>query len=135
MDPITIRKDLPMIGLLHAAVRAGLEKARISKHIGQSLQSKIIIQTQNEEALAVFQRYEDELDAIFVVSSVSANEEIPKQPDWSVVEELGIGGSVFVLPIEHHKCPRCWRYIVEEAEESLCKRCEDIVEVQKTEES
>ena len=129
VEPSQIRQDLPIISAAHSAVRAGLEKARIGKSLGSSLQSSIYISAEDEEAVTVLKRYEDELDAIFVVSSVDINKSLPSDPAWTYTEEFELGSSkavIHVLPPEQHKCLRCWRYVAQE-EDSICGRCEDIV--------
>jgi isoleucyl-tRNA synthetase len=78
----------------------------------------------------VLERYLDELDAMFVVSSVELNTSLSlERPDWCYSKEFtvdGVQGVVHVLPPKQSKCSRCWRYAADE-EEGLCGRCEDVV--------
>lgn len=113
---------------VHAAVKAGLERARNDKVLGQSLQSSVILTVPDEAAAlnAVLDRYALELDAMFVVSSVEINEAIDDEAAWKYEQEFevdGVKGTVTVLPPRDAKCPRCWKYVAP-VEDQLCGRCE-----------
>lgn len=130
----------------HAAIKAALERARSDKVLGSSLQSSVVLSVSegNPKAEAVLRRYADELDALFVVSSVEIvdNTPLPKgsgsgSEPWSYEQEIVLGGDVgeggavigtaVVLPPKQAKCPRCWRYVAP-AEDTLCERCADVVD-------
>ena len=135
---------------VHAAIKAALERARNDKVLGSSLQSSAVIllrtapTSTSPSAMDVLERYEDELDALFVVSSVEVCPDVGLQllssdAAWSYNQEIVLGddvasartvlGSVRVLPPKRAKCPRCWRYVAP-AEDVLCGRCEDVVKSQ-----
>jgi isoleucyl-tRNA synthetase len=125
----SLRKDLPVLLSVRATVKAALEEARAMKLLGSSLQSAVYIdvaQDQGQVATAL-KKYADELDAMFVVSSVSVGE---KPEKWDVAKEFEVGdrtaGMVYVGPPVAEKCPRCWRYLAPQPE-MLCGRCEDVV--------
>ena len=127
MDEAALRKDIPVLMAAHGAVKSALEKARLAKALGSSLQAEavILVEGQVEAALG---RYTDELDAMFVVSAVRVNAGIPEGA-WPYGEVFQVGserGSVRVVEPGLHKCGRCWRYLAEE-EEGVCGRCEDAV--------
>jgi isoleucyl-tRNA synthetase len=129
MDRNQLRQDLPSLFAVHSAVKAALEQARAAKALGSSLQASVVVTIQQGEVSDMLHRYLDELDAMFVVSSVDVNGPIVENPEFCHVEEfeaLGQKGTVHVLPAKQEKCVRCWRYLAEEAE-SLCGRCEDVV--------
>lgn len=123
---------MPVINEVHACVKAGLEQAREAKAVGSSLQCSVVIQTGKNALEICLSKYLDELDDIFVVSSVQLNTELPQNPEWCYTSHFtanGIEGSVHVLPPTQHKCSRCWKYVAEnDSDEALCKRCEDVVQ-------
>ena len=128
MDEAALRRDIPVLMAAHGAVKAGLEAARLAKVLGSSLQGAVVISVDGHVAEAL-ERYADELDAMFVVSSVGVNDAVP-EGEWAfeeVFEVEGVKGKVTVVPPGGHKCGRCWRYLAEEEEEGLCGRCDSIV--------
>ncbi|KAI9171684.1 Isoleucine--tRNA ligase [Paramyrothecium foliicola] len=129
LDQGQLRKDLPTLFAVHSAVKAGLEQAREAKALGSSLQSMVSITIEEPETLNIISRYIDELDAMFVVSSVELNKPVSGEAAFCYVEEfeaLGQKGKVHILPPQEKKCSRCWRYLAEE-NDGLCGRCEDVV--------
>jgi len=128
MNEEELRKDIPVILAIHAAVKSALEAARLAKALGSSLQSSVVISVPEGDVAAALKKYSAELDGMFVVSSVDINGEVPESP-WAyeeIFEVNGVQGKVHVLPPKQHKCGRCWRYLAEK-EDSLCGRCEDVV--------
>ncbi|KAI2628066.1 isoleucyl-tRNA synthetase [Hypomontagnella submonticulosa] len=128
-DLNSLRKDLPLLMSVHAAIKFGLEAARGDKVLGASLQSSVILDVPNHLAREVLGKYADELESMFVVSSVKVNAALPENPEWSYTREFevgGITGAAVVLPPKQAKCPRCWRYVAPR-EDVLCQRCEDVV--------
>ncbi|CAM1504499.1 Fc.00g020900.m01.CDS01 [Cosmosporella sp. VM-42] len=124
-----LREDIPVISAVHSAVKATLEQARTDKVLGSSLQCSVILSIENNQVTDVLERYLDELDAVFVVSSVEVNKSLPEDPAWSYVQEFEVQNSkvkVQVLPPKQGKCSRCWRYVAP-AEDELCHRCENVV--------
>ncbi|KAK8074719.1 Isoleucine--tRNA ligase [Apiospora hydei] len=132
LDLDTVRSDIPVLMTVHAAIKAGLERARSDKVLGQSLQSSVILAVPDEAATVktVLDRYAQELDVMFVVSSVNVNAPVDGQAAWKYEHEFEAGnghmGTATVLPPRDVKCPRCWRYIAP-VEDQLCGRCEDVV--------
>lgn len=128
LDASEIRRDIPVLNAIHAAIKAGLEQAREAKSVGSSLQCSVVIASSDSRVLECTNRYIDEMEAMFVVSSVKLNDALPETPDWQYHSELNLGGAVgtvHVLPPTQHKCSRCWRFMAEE-EDGLCGRCEDV---------
>ncbi|OLN84320.1 Isoleucine-tRNA ligase, mitochondrial [Colletotrichum chlorophyti] len=122
-------KDIPVLMSVHTAVKAALEKGRAAKVLGSSLQSSVIISTEDQAIAEVLGKYAQELEAMFVVSSVETTTEVPAHSEWRYDEMFEVGGSrgsVSVLPPKEHKCSRCWRYVAPQ-EDALCRRCEDAV--------
>ena len=121
-----IRDDVPWLLNANAAIKTAQEEARAQKTVGSSLQSAVVLHLP-ESARELFGRYEDELESIFVVSSVEINGEV--EGEWKFSAEfdaLGEKGVAWVLPPKSAKCPRCWIYVAP-AEDELCKRCEEVV--------
>lgn len=126
----SLRKDIPILMSVHGAIKSGLEVARSDKVVGSSLQSSVIIDVADTSIRNVLETYADELEAMFVVSSVGINATPPQDMEWSYTRDFEVGGDVkgkvVVLPPTQAKCPRCWRYVAPE-EDELCQRCEDVV--------
>ncbi|EEY21309.1 isoleucyl-tRNA synthetase [Verticillium alfalfae VaMs.102] len=68
--PAVLRADLHLLLSVHAAVKAALERARLAKMLGSSLQSAVVVSVPAAPSAAVLARYAADLDALFVVSSV-----------------------------------------------------------------
>jgi isoleucyl-tRNA synthetase len=123
-----IRNDVPWLLNANAAVKIAQEEARAQKIVGSSLQSSVVLQIP-DSAKKQFHRYSDELDSIFVVSSVEIDGDL--EGEWKFQAEFeapGGKGFAWVLPPKEAKCPRCWRYAAP-SEEELCKRCEEVISV------
>ncbi|TAQ84326.1 hypothetical protein B7494_g7358 [Chlorociboria aeruginascens] len=121
-----ISEDVPWLLNANSAVKSAQEAARTQKIIGSSLESSVVLSLP-VEARQVFDKYADELDSIFVVSSLEINGLI--EGAWKFSAEFDAPGgtaTAWVLPPKDAKCPRCWRYVAP-VENALCKRCEDVV--------
>ncbi|KAF4125075.1 isoleucyl-tRNA synthetase [Geosmithia morbida] len=134
-DPTQLRQDWDVLSTVRDAVKLALESAREDKHVGSSLQCSVIVNIDGAEHVSdCLTRYADELEDIFVVSSVAVNPEQQQQqqqqqPAWSYEQAIirdSWSGKVTVLPPVDHKCSRCWRYMAAE-EEGLCTRCDEVV--------
>jgi isoleucyl-tRNA synthetase len=128
-DP-NLLTDLPWLLNANTAIKTAQEDARAKKIIGSSLESSVVLELP-EQARQVFERYQDELEGIFVVSSaeLAKNQGGELEGDWKFSAEFdapGGKGTAWVLPPRDNKCPRCWRYVAP-VEDELCKRCEDAV--------
>jgi len=93
-----------------------LEKARVEKIIGHSLDAKVIL-TAGEDAYGWLKEYTDkELADLFIVSDINLN--------W----EPGDGISLKVEKAEGEKCRRCWIYYKDLNEDGICPRCQKVLE-------
>ncbi|APA07433.1 hypothetical protein SS1G_12971 [Sclerotinia sclerotiorum 1980 UF-70] len=127
----SIEQDIPWLLEAHTAIKLAQEEARSQKIIGSSLESSVLIDLPSKN-LKVFERYADELESIFVVSSVEIGGDV-NRGDWRFSAPLsppgwhepGGEGKVWVLPPKDKKCPRCWRYVAPVKDE-LCGRCETV---------
>jgi isoleucyl-tRNA synthetase len=128
-DP-NLLTDIPWLLNANTAIKTAQEDARGKKIIGSSLESSVVLELP-EQARQVFERYRDELEGIFVVSSaeLAKKQGGESEGDWKFSAEFdapGGKGTAWVLPPRDNKCPRCWRYVAP-VEDELCKRCEDAV--------
>lgn len=127
-----LREAIPVLITAHSAIKAALEEARNGKHVGSSLQAFVVLQLpENSEILRVLGPLKEELDAIFVVSSVAIRTDTSEPTDvaWKRETAFAVGDEtckVWLLPPRDHKCPRCWRYVAPK-EDELCSRCEEVV--------
>lgn len=123
-----LRKAVPVLMSAHAAIKAASERARAEKVLGSSLQCSVILEVPEGKALSSLKGLAAELEAMFVVSSVDLNIEVPES-EWGFSEAFESHGSkclAWVLPPREAKCPRCWRYVAPK-EDELCQRCDEIV--------
>ena len=128
-----LRRALPAISAAHAAVKAGLERARNDKVVGSSLQCSVTLRVSDAPTRATLQEHAASLDAMFVVSSVEVTDGASTEAEvgpggdaaWEYVASFE-GGEAVVRPPKKGKCGRCWRYVAE-PEEELCGRCADVV--------
>lgn len=137
-DEAKLREAIPVLSAIHAGIKSATESARRDKLVGSSLQCSIILEIPSTAAVEILESLGDELDSLFVVSSVSVNEAVPEAPEWKYdsgfeISAIGqtaasVSGKVWVLPPKAHKCPRCWRYVVPK-EDELCGRCDDVVKM------
>lgn len=124
-----LREAVPVLMRAHAAIKAASELARADKVLGSSLQCAVVLEVPEGKALEVLGRYKEELEAMFVVSTVELNGAVPGDAEWKYCEEFELDGKqcrAWVLPPRHAKCPRCWRYVAPK-EEELCGRCDEVV--------
>ncbi|KAH7156346.1 tRNA synthetases class I-domain-containing protein [Dactylonectria macrodidyma] len=124
-----LREDTSVISGVHNAVKVTLEQARGDKVLGSSLQCSVNLVIEKGLVTRTLERYLDELEAIFVVSSVEINQPVPQNPAWAYEQEVEVQGTkvkVHVLPPKEDKCSRCWRYVAP-SEDALCSRCEGAI--------
>lgn len=141
-DEAKLRQAIPVLSAVHAGIKSATELARRDKVMGSSLQCSIVLEIPEPGVMKTLEEFRDELDNLFVVSSVAVNEPLPDAPEWkyelefpvpSAAAAAGSGASadvscrVWALPPKAHKCPRCWRYVAPK-EDGLCRRCEDVTQ-------
>jgi isoleucyl-tRNA synthetase len=103
-------------------VNKALEEKRREKFIGNSLEARVLVHTEDEETRGLLKRYEPELPTIFIVSQASLSE----SPGGFKSDEIQ-GLSVEVDRAEGGKCARCWNRsltvgTIKEAPD-ICGRC------------
>lgn len=138
---------------VHSVIKTLQEQARSKKQLGSSLQSYVHLALPSGMTDSVFHSYLSELPDLFVVSNVTlakTGQTVPAgvvEAEWLYQEECelpsGATGTVYVYSPQAAKCPRCWRYVVEEpveqetaemndsgagaVPEAICHRCETVV--------
>ncbi len=99
-------------------VAKALEEARKNKEIGHSLDAQVTLSV-NEKTYDFLKKYEEELDDIFIVSSVALEKS----------DEAPL--SVTVAPAPGKKCERCWHYREDVGQDStyptVCGRCAEVL--------
>jgi isoleucyl-tRNA synthetase len=128
LDESELREHMPVLMRTGAAIKAASELARADKKLGSSLQCDVVLDLPQGKVLTTLEKYKDELEAMFVVSSVELNGSFP-EAEWSYSEEFDLDGAqckAWVLSPRKAKCPRCWRYVAPKGDQ-LCGRCEDVV--------
>ena len=93
-------------------VNGALETARGEKKIGKSLEARVLLEVQGENAF-LSEMDQAALASLLIVSQV----------------ETKVGGAlkVAVEPAQGEKCPRCWNYSTEAGKDNLCPRCAAVV--------
>jgi len=95
-----------------------LEEARKNKEIGHSLDAQVTLAV-NDKTYDFLKAYEEELDDIFIVSTVS----LQKSEDTIL--------SIQVSPADGEKCERCWHYKQDVGADSkyptVCSRCASVL--------
>ncbi|HLL73024.1 MAG TPA: isoleucine--tRNA ligase [Pyrinomonadaceae bacterium] len=107
-------------------VLAALERERVAKVIGSSLEARVVLNASGE-TYELLKRYEDQLRYLFIVSQVDVNES-------GVKAESAFTSSV--SRAEGEKCERCWNYSVRVGEAprypTACERCvEALAEIER----
>ena len=101
---------------LRDRVLAEIEPLRKDKHIGSSLQAKVVIAAGSSE-LEFLQSYAALLPMLFIVSSVELREATMSEGVGITIERAG-----------GVKCERCWRYVASVSDDTdtlgLCDRCQ-----------
>lgn len=112
------------IGIYRSEVLKALEIARQAKIIGHSLEAQVKI-TALDDHLKTLQKYESELNQIFIVSQVVVTYEIQNE---NIYQSSNIPGlAIEILQAEGEKCNRCWIRSTtvgkDETHKDLCSRC------------
>ena len=138
VDRERLGHDFPLLKKVADSIKVAQEQARSAKRMGSSLQSFVIIQLKEGMDASIFERYENALEAIFVVSKVDLI--VGPLPDhfalaeWSYKSPFNIGSDVMFAHVyspQSTKCLRCWRYKAPseaKEEEALCQRCSSVLE-------
>jgi isoleucyl-tRNA synthetase len=130
------------------AVKVAQERLRADKKIGSGLETAVTL-VLSPDAIFEFNALlqscvshaeidvQSQLAGLFVVSDFQMSVAQPEEAStWSWHDSEAIAtttersllkdAKVVVHPPRLEKCPRCWRF-AKEAEEELCRRCDDVV--------
>ena len=109
-----------------------LEAERTSGIINGSLEAKVILYAESDQAYSLLKDYQDQLQSIFIVSQVELKRE--KAPSEAYGDEKAPEVSVIVKRADGEKCARCWNYSLSVGKDKdypkdLCQRCQKVVGV------
>ena len=114
---------------LRVACSKEMEKLRVDKTIGSSLDAKVDLYC-DENMQTLLSKLDDELRFVLIVSEVSIHGLAEKNDNSVAVEDLA-GIALSVTACEHTKCARCWHHREDVGENDehpeLCGRCIDNV--------
>eukprot|EP00761_Pharyngomonas_kirbyi_P006606 gb/GECH01006614.1/.p1 GENE.gb/GECH01006614.1/~~gb/GECH01006614.1/.p1 ORF type:complete len:999 (+),score=187.89 gb/GECH01006614.1/:1-2997(+) len=130
-----LEADFELINSLRGNVYKALEKIRLDRIIGSSLEARVTVYLKDAPHLVttlerVFGNdLIPELEDIFVVSNLKLeNEKTAVGGDY--IMEVDVDKENILIGVEketeNYKCPRCWRFASYEMDQ-LCKRCDDVV--------
>ena len=109
-------------------VMKALEMARAEKMIGKSLDAKVTVYANDDEAYNTLAAFESELATTYITSQACV---VKGDAPEGAFTETQTGIAVKVEAAEGHKCARCWSYS-EQGEfdadgDFLCERCKNIL--------
>ena len=109
-------------------VMKALELARAEKMIGKSLDAKVTVYTNDNDAYATLSAFADKLAETYITSAAYVT--LGDAPEGAFTEtQTGI--AVKVEPADGQKCDRCWSYSTEGVSDEeggfLCERCRKIL--------
>ncbi|NLY56233.1 MAG: isoleucine--tRNA ligase [Firmicutes bacterium] len=129
LDPELAEKWNRILAVREEVNRA-LEAARNAKMIGNSLEAKVVLYSNNPQLYELLAGFADELATIFIVSAAEvAPLGLAAPPEALPATDGGLAIMVERAPGE--KCERCWVYSpqlgVDANHPKLCPRCTDVV--------
>lgn len=126
----SLEKEIALVEKITSVAKQAMEMGRSNKHITGSLGCDINLyfEKSDNDVARFIENHSQSLADFFICSHVHIN---PKKSThvWSYKSSGEIDGIKIhaeAVPSLLHKCPRCWKFDAE-AEESLCKRCNDVV--------
>ena len=109
-------------------VMKALELARAEKMIGKSLDAKVTVYTNDDEAYATLSAFSDKLAETYITSAAYV---VKGDAPEGAFTETQTGIAVKVETADGHKCDRCWSYstegVTDEEGGFLCERCRKIL--------
>ena len=116
----TVNNEIAALLKVRSDVTEAIEPARQAGRIGKSLDAAITLSSNDDDAtMRVLARHRDFLPELFIVSQV--------QLDSSQNGATGVSVSVHhCQEDQHHRCPRCWRWVPSLTASShgdICPRC------------
>ena len=109
-------------------VMKALELARAEKMIGKSLDAKVTVYTNDDEAYSTLAAFQSELATTHITSQAYV---VKGDAPEGAFTETQTGIAVKVEAAEGHKCARCWSYSdkgeFDADGDFLCERCKNIL--------
>lgn len=109
-------------------VMKALELARAEKMIGKSLDAKVTVYTNDEDAYATLTAFADKLAEVYITSQATV---VKGEAPEGAFTETQTGISVKVENADGCKCGRCWSYSTEGVTDDeggfLCERCRKLL--------
>ena len=109
-------------------VMKALEVARADKMIGKSLDAKVTVYTNDDEAYAVLNAFADKLAETYITSAAYV---VKGEAPEGAYTETQTGIAVKVENADGCKCGRCWSFstqgVTDEEGGFLCERCRKIL--------
>ena len=119
-----------LIGIRAEAAKL-LENMRASKEIGNALECRIDISTENEEQFEFLRSFKEELAAVFIVSELNVRKVEKLEAEQAKNSVVFDGMSIAASKTGTEKCHRCWRYHIsvgsDEQYPDICSRCAEVV--------
>ena len=111
-------------------VMKALEIARANKMIGKSLDAKVTVYVNNDEAYDILNAFADKLAETYITSAASV---VKGEAPEGAFTETQTGIAVVVENADGCKCGRCWSYstkgVTDDEGGFLCERCKAILEL------
>ena len=105
-----------------------LELARANKMIGKSLDAKVTVYANDNEAYNTLDAFASELATVYITSQAYV---VKGDAPEGAFTETQTGIAVLVEPADGCKCDRCWSYsekgVTDEDGGFLCDRCRKII--------
>lgn len=122
----SLDKKWEQILSVRGGISRALESARAAGIIGHPLDAEVDLLTSDENSEAVTLLQEDSWAVLAIVSSFRIVDSFSQDGFSWKDEETGIEFRIRKAPGE--KCPRCWKRSVDVSEDSICPRCQSVIE-------
>ena len=113
---------------MRSVVTKALEKARAAKFLGNALEAKVVLES-NEDQEKFLKSFGAGLSDLFIVSEAAFGK---AEGDWVNTSEEVSGLKVGIEKSSSPKCARCWKYLPTVGKNpnhpEICARCIDTVE-------
>jgi isoleucyl-tRNA synthetase len=112
---------------VRADVSKALELARNEKHIGHSLEARVLIEAPSGQWRDLLKAHENDLATLFIVSQAELAENLTEAVEGQEVKGL----KVRVEKAQGKKCERCWKYSLTVGESdqhpNVCRHCREVL--------
>jgi len=116
---------------LRKDVLKALEVKRQEEFIGNSLEAKVRIYTDDERTYEYLTSFTEQLETIFIVSKVEVSYGDKNSPSGPYLGEEFPAVKILVTKAPGNKCERCWCYSetvgVDKEHPTICRRCATVI--------